>query len=92
MLKSINFALRGKNSGTDLIYKWKLQGSNNVYVNRWDDLFIAENKRIDKVMNYYYIQSTEKYSTYRIFVHQAEGENPGLSYWQLYTVDNIVSF
>ena len=91
-VKIYKFALRGKNSGTDLIYKWKLQGSNNVYANRWDNLYIAENKRIDKVMNYYYIQSTEKYSTYRIFVHQAEGENPGLSYWQLYTVDNIVSF
>ena len=57
-VKIYKFALRRQNSGTDLIYKWKLQGSNNVYVNRWDDLYIAENKRIDKVVNYYYIQST----------------------------------
>jgi len=89
-VKIYRFALRGKNSGTDLIYKWKLQGSNNVYANRWDTLYNAENDPVNKVMRYYYIQPNEGYTTYRIFVHEAEGETPGLSYWQLYTLDNIV--
>jgi len=26
---------------------------------------------------------------YRILVEEAEGSNPGLSYWQLYTVNDI---
>jgi hypothetical protein len=84
------FALRGKSSGTDCIYKWKLQGSNNVYANKWDTLYNAENEPVNKVMKYYYVRRNVGYSTYRIFVHEAEGENPGLSYWQLFQLDTVL--
>ena len=88
------FALRGKNSGTDCIYKWALQGSNNVYANRWFTLYNAENEPVNNVMKYYSVPRNEGYSSYRIFVREAEGKNPGLSpglsYWQLFKLDSTV--
>ena len=85
------FALRGKSSGTDCIYKWKLEGSNNVYVNKWETLYNVENEPVNNVMKYYYVRRNVGYSTYRIFVHEAEGINPGLSYWQLFKLDSVVN-
>jgi len=42
-------------------------------------------------MKYFDVSPKEGYINYRIFVEEAEGQNPGLSYWQLYTVDNVVA-
>ena len=51
---------------------------------------MAENDRVNMVMRYFHVNPKVGYITYRIFVEEAEGQNPGLSYWQLYTVDNAV--
>jgi hypothetical protein len=40
------------------------------------------------VMRYFHVNPKVGYINYRIFVEEAEGQNPGLSYWQLYTLDD----
>ena len=87
-IKIWRFALRGKDSGQDCIYKWSLQGRNND--TKWNVIYTANNDPINNVMRYFYVSPKEVYNNYRIFVEEAEGQNPGLSYWQLYTVDNVV--
>ena len=87
-IKIWRFALRGKDSGQDYIYKWSLQGRSN---NEWIDIYTANNDPMKNVMKYFDVSPKEGYINYRIFVEEAEGQNPGLSYWQLYTVDNVVA-
>jgi hypothetical protein len=81
------FALKGVQSST--INNWKLQatGSNGT---EWHDLFYGENVVIDQTLNFFYINPPIKYSTYRIWINNAVGALPGLSYWQLYTVDELI--
>jgi hypothetical protein len=90
-IKIWRFALRGKGSGQDCIYKWRLQGKNNNEYTNWNDIYTANNDPINNVMKYFDVSPNEGYINYRIFVEEAEGQNPGLSYWQLYTVDNVVA-
>ena len=82
-------ALRGKHSGTERIYDWKLQG-NNINDSVWHDLHIATNTYIGNTINFFNISTSVEYRNYRIFVVNAEGDNPGLSYCQLYTIDTLV--
>ena len=90
-VKIYRFALRGKNTGRDCILKWRLQGKSSNDYTLWNDLYVADNEPITSVVRYFYVNPNEGYIYYRIFVYEAEGQNPGLSYWQLYTVDNVVS-
>jgi len=81
------FALKGVQGST--INNWKLQatgsGSNGT---EWHTLFDGDG--IDQSFNFFYINPPIKYSTYRIWINDAVGALPGLSYWQLYTVDELV--
>ena len=89
-IKIWRFALRGKDGGQDCIYKWKLQGTNDIASSIWDTIYSAVNDKVNMVMRYFHVNPKEGYINYRIFVEEAEGQNPGLSYWQLYTVDNVL--
>jgi len=84
------FAIKGVQSGT--IRSWKLQASNNdnEWIDLYDNLADAHGRYIDHNFYIYEKDSIIKYSTYRIWISHADGELPGLSYWQLYTVDELV--
>jgi hypothetical protein len=79
------FALRSARNCT--IQNWKLQASNDG--DTWDDIFI-NGEDIDQSHSFYETDSLNKYSTYRILITSADSDYPGLSYWQLYTVDTLV--
>jgi hypothetical protein len=84
------FAVKGTKTST--IRVWKLQATNDEIT--WDDIFDnaldGNSAVIDEGHSFHESESLIKYQTYRIFVINAIGENPGLSYWQLYTVDTLV--
>ena len=69
------------------LFNWKWQGSNDgtdwININEFDDTMIGYD--FFDVPLY----CSVAYSHYRIFVNKAETDNPGLSYWQLYTADPI---
>lgn len=83
------FAVKGTKTST--IRVWKLQATNDEIT--WDDIFDNEfdgnSAVIDEGHSFHESESLIQYQTYRIFVINAIGENPGLSYWQLYTVDAL---
>jgi hypothetical protein len=83
-------ALRGVRTGT--IRNWILQASNDddIWENLYDnymDSNSTENACIDQNPLLIEIDSIHKYSAYRIWVNNTDGERPGLSYWQIYTAD-----
>jgi hypothetical protein len=80
------FALKGNGQ----IYSWILQARNEYTM--WNDLHVETNKFIggDSVC-IFNVNPSIVYIYFRIFVIKAEGETPGLSYWQLYTLDPILS-
>jgi hypothetical protein len=82
-------ALKGVQGCT--INNWKLQatgsGSNGT---EWHNLFDGDNVVIDQSLNIFDINPQIKYSTYRIWIINAVGALPGLSYWQLFAVDELV--
>ena len=83
------FAVRGVKIGT--IKNWKLQASNDD--NTWDDIYDnledGNGRYIDHNLQMPDIESLIRYSNYRIIVSNADGANPGLNYWQLFTVDTL---
>jgi hypothetical protein len=86
-------ALRGVRSG--VIKNWLLQASNDnddAYEILYDNYMDTGNTEscIDNSLIIVEIDSIHKYSTYRIWVHNSDGDRPGLSHWQLYTVDSLV--
>jgi len=93
------FALRGNRANK--LYNWKVQARNEYNV--WDDLYLYigyivglgentyNNKFIDDTVSVFNVNSSMGYIYYKILVTYAEGETPGLSYWQLYTLDPILS-
>ena len=74
------------------IYDWKLQGNIGDEFHTWTDLYPLLNDDV-------YIEKSSlltfdvfppvKYSKYRIYVNAAEAPNPGISHWQLYSVDTL---
>ena len=84
------FALRGIPTCT--IRMWKLQATNDDSV--WDDIYDnvedGNGLVINESLSFYECESLIKYQSYRIFIINATGENPGLSYWQLYVVNKLV--
>ena len=71
------------------IIKWKLQGNTDVF-HEWIDLPF-NSQPLEGTTKLFMIDPklAPEYLLYRIFVEEAEGINPGLSYWQLYTVNYI---
>jgi hypothetical protein len=84
------FALRGVSTGT--IRTWKLQATNDYMT--WDDIYDnvddGNGQVINESLSFHECESLIKYQSYRIFIINSDGVNPGLSYWQLYVVDKLV--
>jgi hypothetical protein len=83
--------IRGRLTNGARIDSWKLQGNIGDGFHTWVDLFIAPNISVDSTLYTFYVTPSAKYAQYRIFVVNAESINPGLSHWQLYAVDQIIS-
>ena len=74
------------------IVKWKIQGSTDGFHEFQDLPFSTKPLDGRELLPNSFIISphlTKQYLMYRILVEEAEGSNPGLSYWQLYTVNDI---
>ena len=71
-----------------ILFNWKWQGSNDgsnwTTLNEYNDTMIG-NEIVEVIV------SASAYYYYRIFVNKAETTraNPGLSYWQLYTLQQV---
>ena len=72
--------------------KWKIQGALDRY-HLWEDLEF-DLEPIDHTTTSVFTLKNPKlakpYWWYRIFIEEAEGMNPGLSYLQLYTIDPVI--
>ena len=84
------FALRGVPTG--IIRNWKLQACNDdtTWNDVYDNVDDGNGVFINESLSFHECESLIKYQSYRIFIVNAVGENPGLSYWQLYVVDELV--
>ena len=79
------------------IKKWELQGRNIddnyhpwiviPFINE-DDLVIQHSTRIFEAQ----LQDTDDYRFYRLYIHDSEGRNPGLSHLQFYTLNKILYY
>jgi hypothetical protein len=75
------------------LIKWKIQGRNNGF-HLWENLSFNIEPLIDnsiKVFTLENLKLAKSYYDYRIFIEEAEGENPGLNYWQLYAINPVFS-
>lgn len=80
-------ALRGVS--TAVIRNWLLQAATRD--GNWQTLIEIYAENIDHTeITTVEVDSYRKYSKYRIWINNFEGERGGLSYWQLYTVDALV--
>jgi F5/8 type C domain len=86
------FTIRGRNNegggGGERIFRWKLQGS--IDKNVWDMLYDGHNEYINYDFKVVDVKPLNGYLYYRIFVDRAEEGNPGLSHWQIYSLDSII--
>ena len=81
------FALRGKRSGSDRITHWRLEASNNTLI--WVTLYSATNIILDNRTQFFAPTSSLLAMYYKITIIATEGDNPGLSYFQLFTYDKL---
>jgi hypothetical protein len=80
-------ALRGVSTG--IIRNWLLQATNGS--DNWQTLYETYADSINHTqIRTVDVDSYHKFSKYRIFINDIEGERGGLSHWQLYTVDSLV--
>jgi len=76
-------ALRGSDSNTERIYKWRLEGSTNGY--SFTTLCKAPNPTfIRSELRYFPIETSDSFNIFRLFCLEAEPRDPGLSFMQLY--------
>jgi len=76
-------ALRGRDSNTQRIYNWNIQGSTDG--EEFSVIFTPPNPTyLGNTVQYFLIETSEKYNCYRLFCLEAEERKPGLSYMQLY--------
>jgi hypothetical protein len=80
------FAVRSVRDSNDKILRWKLQASNDK--NSWNDLYTGS--EMATTTSFFNVDCLKEYIYYKIVIHQSKGKYPGLSYWQLYTLDPIV--
>ena len=73
------------------IYDWKLQGNIGDEFHTWTDLYSStyDDVYINTSLLTFDVFPSVKYSKYRIYVNAAEAPNPGISHWQLYSVDTL---
>jgi len=75
--------LRGRQSNTDRILNWKLDASDDAI--NWSSLYTAADKFIGNTTQFFTPVICPLCKFYKIIVLGAEGNNPGLSYFQLFT-------
>jgi len=82
------FALRGR-AGSSAKHNFKLQG-NNADNDNWTDIFSGNDVILSNTVSFFNVPESSAYYYYRIFIIDCEmTAAPGLSYWQLYTLDPI---
>ena len=75
------------------LVKWKIQGRMDGF-HLWEDLLFTTEPLEGGTTRVFTLENPElarEYWHYRIFIEEAEGVNPGLMYWQLYTVNPVYS-
>jgi len=82
-----------KPTETTKLNKWKIQGKMDWF-HLWEDLEF-DIRPIDytttSVFTLDNLKLVKPYRLYRIFIEEAEGINPGLSYWQLYPMNPVLT-
>jgi len=75
--------LRGRDSNTQRIYMWRLEGSTDGEI--YTTLLEPSNPSyIGNELEFYLTDTNDRYNIFRLFCLEAEPTNPGLSYMQLY--------
>jgi len=81
------FGLRGRRPNVDKISHWKLEASDDDI--NWVSLYTTANISIGNTTQFFEPAISPLCKFYKITVLGAEGNNPGLSYFQLFTYDII---
>ena len=83
------FALRGRGSGTERWFRWAIEASNDE--TSWTILYSTTDDYIGNKTKFYTLKSmSDKYLYYRFVGVVGEPTNPGLSYMQIYSVDDLL--
>jgi len=81
------FALRGRDSGTDRIFKWRLEASSDAIT--WATLYSGHNIYLSNTVQFFEPRISPVAAYYKIIVVESEGTYPGLSYFQLFSYNKI---
>ena len=86
------YALRGLSSNNMRIYNWKLYGRRDS-AGPWLDIDSSGTDRvyIGNVVQFFEVNYKRLCTEYKLEVAGADGSNPGLSYFQIFTLDGIYS-
>ena len=83
------FALRGRISGAERWYNWTIEASNGD--DMWKILYFANEDYLGNRTKFYTLKAaSDKYLYYRFYGVNGEPTNPGLSYMQIYSVDELL--
>jgi hypothetical protein len=83
------FALRGKSSDGERWFNWDFQGSNDGKI--YTTIKSTNGDYLGNTTKFYTLAiPSEKYLYYRFHGLKAEPNNPGLSYIQIYSVDELI--
>jgi hypothetical protein len=83
------FSLKGRLSGTERWYNWTFEGSNDI--EKWDILYFAHDDYLGNKTKFYTLATgSAKYLYFRFYGVYGEPTNPGLSYMQIYSIDDLL--
>jgi len=83
MVRIWKVVLRGRETNTQRIYRWKIEGSTDG--ENYTTLYEPQNPvYLGNEVQQFLIDTRDKFNHFRLFCFQAEGSNPGLSYMQLF--------
>jgi len=76
-------ALRGRETNTQRIYGWKIESSTDG--ENYTSLYEPPNPTpLGNIVKQFLIETQDKFNHFRLFCFQAEGQNSGLSYMQIF--------
>jgi len=83
MVRVWKVVLRGRETNTQRIYRWKIEGSTDRenYTTLYEP---PDPTPLGNTVKQSVIDTRDKFNHFRLFCIQAEGSNPGLSYMQLF--------
>ena len=83
------FALRGRLSGSERWFNWVFEASNDGEI--WKILYSATEDYLGNRIKLYALKASgNKYLYYRFYGVNGEPTNPGLSYMQIYSIDDLL--